>query len=164
MTDIANGRISLGNLAAIGLRKNNGPDSLWASSDREGRGKGDRIFPRPEGLARDGRFPPATREIHVQRHRKLEGGYAVAVEIDAAIDPKVIIGGGTVFEQLTPDRYRTSRSRRRVARHHRRRSNSGRRPPGLLPQSEHVAALGPAASADTVGIRREFRRPACRLE
>jgi hypothetical protein len=97
-------RILLGNLAALGLRKNDGAGSLWTavrsgfvSAKAIGFSRGQEDWHEMAGF----RLPRAKFTFDV--FESSNAGYAVAVEIGATVDPKVIIGSGTVFEQFSPD-------------------------------------------------------------
>jgi len=103
MVNGGSGRILLGNLAAFGLHKNDGPGSLWSAFKSGivavkaiGFSRGQDDWHEHAGF----RLPRAKFMLDVFESSKAR--YAVAVEINAAVDPKVIIGSGTVFEQLSP--------------------------------------------------------------
>lgn len=103
MVNDGSGRISLGNLAALGLRKNDGRDSLWravrsgfVSVKAIGFSRGQEHWHEKAGF----RLPRG--EFVFDAFESSKAAFAVAVEIDATVDPKVIIGSGTVFEQLSP--------------------------------------------------------------
>ncbi len=103
MVNGASQRILLGNLTALGLGKNDGPGTLWSAVKSGivavkaiGFSRGQDDWHEKAGF----RLPRAKFMLDVFQSSKV--GYAVALEVNATIDPKVIIGSGTVFEQLSP--------------------------------------------------------------
>lgn len=88
--------VRLGNLAALGLEIMDNAASPWALQRRN------IVRVRAAGLSGvshghdDFRLP-------LERYQLVEGGeYQVRLEIEGVVDPKVIIGPGTIFEQLQP--------------------------------------------------------------
>jgi hypothetical protein len=99
------GQIRLGNLSSLGFRKTLETDALWTVR------KAGAISVRAIGLTRgflEGNWRETAGFRLPQREFSsfLENAatdYLIAVEIDASIDPKVIVGPGTVFEQVAPN-------------------------------------------------------------
>jgi hypothetical protein len=97
------GRGVVGNLAALGLRLSRDADSLWqvrASGAVKVAALGMR---REQAEAGEfGAFGSNHPKFDLSPLEASGADYCVAVRIDAPVDPKVIIGSGTVFEQLGP--------------------------------------------------------------
>lgn len=94
---------TVGNLAALGLKLNRDKESLWAA-----RAAG-AIKVTAVGMRRE---QVETRDLSllgsewgnadITRLKRSDASFCIAVRIAAPVDPKVIIGSGTIFEQLGP--------------------------------------------------------------
>lgn len=102
---IDDSRIRLGNLSALGLRRDESPDSLWAVQ-RSGAvnvtAMGLSKAHLAEHWTEGGRFKLSREQFDLSALEGVDAEYYVAIQIEAPIDPKVVIGPGAVFEQLSP--------------------------------------------------------------
>jgi hypothetical protein len=93
----------VGNLAALGLKLNRGADSLWQARASGAVHVMALALGRNQAEAGDFQaFGLGGTEFDLSPLQQSGAGYCVAVRIEAPVDPKVIIGSGTVFEQLGP--------------------------------------------------------------
>lgn len=97
------GRAAVGNFAALGLALNREPDSLFAAHEAKLVQVAAIGLRREQAIAGDFRGlgrPGETFDLSALAGSPAD--YCVAIRIEAPVDPTVIIGSGTVFEQLGP--------------------------------------------------------------
>lgn len=97
----------LGNLAALGLKRDKDPDSAWAVQRSGGIrlhavGLNQSQFETGEWHVNAG-FQLGRSDFRlIQDIDKPRSSYLIALQIEAPVDPTVIIGSGVIFEQVQP--------------------------------------------------------------
>jgi hypothetical protein len=101
------GFLTLGNLAALGLKRDENPSSAWAVQ-RSGAIRLHAVGLERSQLEMDRWHTNGGFKIKRDNFRfvddvsRIRSNYLIALQIEAPIDPTVIIGSGVVFEQVQP--------------------------------------------------------------